>query len=223
MSETEVTTLGPLQLNAIEARVLGCLVEKEATTPDIYPLTLNSLLTACNQKTSRDPIMALSLGEVGHAVRQMEQRGLVRSVHGARVERYEHRMDKAYGLTMRKRALLCLLLLRGPQTLAELLTRSERIADFLGVDDVRDSLQLLIDHEPSYALCLARAPGQREDRYMHLLCGPVDASAYAAMVARDSQDGAGSSLAQRIAELEQRVQALEQRLEEALPGSPDQG
>jgi uncharacterized protein YceH (UPF0502 family) len=202
-----------LLLSPIEARILGCLVEKEATTPDTYPLTINSLVSACNQKTSRDPLMNLSPGDIGHALRQMAERDLVRQVYGARVERWEHRMDEAYQLTSRRRGLLAVLLLRGPQTLAELLTRVERIAALPGIEHVRDELDRLAEREPPLAVCLGRAPGQREDRYMHLLCGPVDREAFLASQSSDPAAASGSNaLAERIAELERRLDELEARL-----------
>jgi uncharacterized protein YceH (UPF0502 family) len=161
-------------LDAVEARILGALVEKQATTPEAYPLTVNALQLACNQKNNREPVGAFEAGELGHALRNMEARGWVRSVHGARAQRWEHRFAQAFSLTLRQQALLSLLLMRGPQTLSELASRSERIADFDGLDAVRDTLERLEQRRPALAVRLGRAAGQREDRYMHLLGGPVD-------------------------------------------------
>ena len=138
--ERPIPTLDPIQ-----ARLLGCLVEKEAITPDQYPLTENAIVVASNQKTSRDPVMELTPGEVGHTLRQLEPRQLVRSVHGARAQRYEHRLDKAYSLTAQQQALLAMLLLRGPQTLNELQTRTERMAKFAGPDDARHALERMAE------------------------------------------------------------------------------
>jgi uncharacterized protein YceH (UPF0502 family) len=207
MPETE--TLPPL--DAVQARVLGCLVEKAATTPDAYPLTENALVAACNQKTSREPVMDLEHGVVGHALRQLEDRGLVRVVHGARALRYEHRFDEGYTVTARQRAVLCLLLLRGPQTIAELLARSERLADFPGPDDVRDTLDRLAARQPPLVLRLPRGPGQREDRYTHLLCGAQAAAAAAARIPAGPAPAtaAHDDLRARIEALEARVAALE--------------
>src|SRR4051812_41406736 len=117
----------PAPLDAVGARILGCLIEKQATTPEAYPLTANAVQLACNQKNNREPVMELETSAVGHALRELEGRGLVRSVHGARAQRYEHRFAQAYSVTARQQALLSVMLLRGPQTLSELLTRSERI------------------------------------------------------------------------------------------------
>lgn len=205
-----------LRLTPVEARVLGSLIEKEATTPDQYPLTENSLTLACNQKTSRDPLMELSSGEVGHTLRQLEVRQMVRSQHAARAQRWEHRFATAYGVTTPQQAALCVLLLRGPQTISEILTRTERIARFAGLDEVRHTLERLAQREPALVTLLPRAPGQREDRWMHLLCGPVDQDTIAAP-ARPASGGAHSDLLARIEALEARLTALEAKL------APDSG
>ena len=194
------------QLDATQARVIGCLIEKAALTPEVYPMTVNAIVTAANQKTSRDPVMSVELGEAGHCLRKLEDRGLVRVVHGARALRYEHRFDEIYGVTSRQRAVLCLLLLRGPQTLSELFTRSDRLADFDSVDAVREILERLAARTPAMVVNLGRASGQREDRYMHLLSGPVSMEAYAA--------SAGPERAASRGELEQRVDALEAEVAE---------
>jgi len=211
MNET-ATPVSPFPLlDTVEARVLGALVEKEATTPEQYPMTENAMVLACNQKTSRDPIMNLSVGDVGHALRQMETRKLVRSQHGARAQRYEHRMAEAYSVTRQQQALLAALLLRGPQTVAELLTRTERMAKFADADDLRHVLDRLIQRDAPMVVRVPKGPGQREDRYMHLLCGPVDVDAIAAQRGGDGGGGpGGSALVQRVDELEARVAALEE-------------
>jgi uncharacterized protein YceH (UPF0502 family) len=193
-------------LSAIEARILGCLIEKQATTPEAYPLTANAVLMASNQKNNREPVMELEPGEIGHALREMEGRGLVRSVHGARAQRYEHRFATSFSVTSRQQALLAVLLLRGPQTLAELHTRSERLAPPADLDEIRQTMERLIQRTPALALNLGRAPGQREDRYMHLLCGPVSAGDFAAA----ADDAPGSS---KRGGLEARVEALEAEVE----------
>jgi len=197
-------------LDAIEARILGCLVEKAATTPEVYPLTENAVVTACNQKTSREPVMQLEPGKVAHALRVMEGRGLVRVAPSSqRALRYEHRFDTVYGTTARQRAVLCVMLLRGPQILAELLSRCERIAAFPSLDDVRDTVERLAAREPALVVRLGRAAGQREDRYMHLLAGEVDVQAWAASAASASAaTGSRGDLAQRVERLEAELAAL---------------
>ncbi len=201
------------QLDTTEARILGCLIEKAAITPEAYPLTVNALVAACNQKTSRDPIMQLETGEVAHALRRMEERALVKVAPSSqRAIRYEHRFDAIYGVTARQRAALCVLLLRGAQTLGEIFTRTERLADFPSIDDVRDTLDRLIQREPALVVRVPHAPGQREDRYMHLLNGPVDVTAHAAAPAR--APARQSDLEARVAELESEVAALRSELAE---------
>jgi uncharacterized protein YceH (UPF0502 family) len=203
-----------LLLTAIEARVLGCLVEKEATTPEQYPLTENSVLLACNQKTSRDPVMELSAGEVGHALRRMEERRLLRSVHGSRAQRYEHRLADAYAVTRAQQALLALLLLRGPQTAPELLQRCERVQRFADLDELLHTLERLAQRSPALVVRVPRSGGQREDRFMHLLCGAVDVEALREQAAgspRASLPGR-DELLERISALEARIDLLEQRL-----------
>ena len=220
MNETDPTpaataaALDPtLVLTAIEARVLGCLIEKEATTPEQYPLTENALVVASNQKTSRDPLMELSLGDVGHALRQLEPRRLVRSVHGSRAQRYEHRFAQAYGITTPQQAVLSVLLLRGAQTLNELFTRTERIGRFADADDLRHTLERLMQREPTLVVRLPKASGQREERFAHLLCGPIDVDALAAAAPSANVSSATrSALEERIAALEARVAALENAL-----------
>ena len=208
-----------LLLTAIEARLLGCLIEKEATTPEQYPLTENALVVASNQKTSRDPLMDLSPGDVGHALRQLEPRRLVRSVHGSRAQRYEHRFAQTYGITTPQQAVLSVLMLRGAQTLNELLTRTERIGRFADADDLRHTLERLAQREPALVVRLPKAAGQREERYAHLLCGPIDVEALAAVAAPAASTSSSSrgALEERIAALEARIAALENALGVAPP------
>lgn len=207
------------RLDAIEARLLGCLVEKAALTPEAYPLTVNAAVLAANQKSSREPVMNLEPGAVEHALRRLEDRKLVAVVHGARAQRYEHRLDTAWQLTPPQRALLTLLFLRGPQTLPELLARSERLARFESAGEVRDTLARLAQREPALVVNVGRQPGQREDRWMHLCSGAVaihsppghdepDDAAAAAAARRGGEPG----LAARVAELEAKVAELEARL-----------
>ena len=221
MNDTADSPASALALvDAIEARILGSLIEKEATTPEAYPLTANALVLACNQKNNRDPVLELEPGDVGHALRVMEERGLVRSVHGARAQRYEHRFNQAWSVTLKQQAILSVMLLRGPQTLAELFNRCERLQAFADLDEVRQTLERLIQKTPSMAVKLGRQSGQREDRYMHLLGGPVDDSAFAAPAPRatPAERSTRSDLESRIEALEARVAELEaQRLQPRQP------
>jgi len=207
-------------LDAIEARILGCLVEKAATTPEVYPLTLNALVAACNQKTSREPVMHLEPGAVAHALRVLEEQRLVKvAASSQRALRYEHRFESRWNVTARQRAVLCVMLLRGPQTPAELLARAERLADFLSLDDVRDTLERLLQREPALVAALPLAHGQREIRYMHLLGGPLDLEALAATESAPAASR-NSDLAERVERLEAEVAALREELA-ALRGPAD--
>jgi uncharacterized protein len=204
----------PALLSAVEGRILASLFEKAATTPDQYPLTVNALQLACNQKNNRDPLMQLEQGEIVHALRQLETRGWARqSSEGVRAQRWEHRFDAHLGLTPRKAAVLCTLLLRGPQTLNEIHTRSERLAAFPEVGDVEDALERLIEREPPLVVKLPRQPGQREERYMHLLFGPVDPELLAETVASARPARAAGGLEARVEALEAEVATLREALE----------
>lgn len=203
-----------LVLNAAEARVLGSLIEKKELTPDVYPLSLNAAHAAANQKTAREPVMVLEQAEVQRALKLLEQKGLARQVFGSRVERYEHQLAQRFSLTTPQIALVGLLLLRGPQTAYELLARSERMARFSSIEDLRDNLDLLIGRRPPLVQQLDRAPGQREERFVHLLCEPVDGSAFSAPVVAS---GRTSDLEARVATLEEQVARLSERLD-ALTG-----
>ncbi|RUM98423.1 DUF480 domain-containing protein [Pseudaminobacter arsenicus] len=206
----EATTDLPV-LTPSEARVLGCLIEKKELTPDVYPLTLNAAHAAANQKTAREPVMVLEQMEVHRALKLLEQKQLVRQVFGSRVERYEHLAAQRFSLTSQQIAILGLLLLRGPQTANELLARSERMARFPSVDDLRGELDMLIGKRPALVQEVGRGPGQREDRYAHLLSGAVDVAALAAQRGTASQPA--SDLVTRIEALEEEVAVLRARLD----------
>jgi len=210
---TSETTTAPIDvpLTAAEARVLGCLIEKQATTPEVYPLTLNALVLACNQKTSREPLMNLTAGQVGQGLRSLEGRGLSRLVMGSRADRWEHRADKALELVAAQVVLIGLLLLRGPQTVNELLTRSSRMYAFEDAEQLQHNLERLITRG---LLCqLPRQAGQREDRYMHLLGDPADLQAIIEARASHVERPSGSAYDEsRLDALEARVAELEERL-----------
>ena len=162
-------------LNEVEARVLGALVEKDITTPDYYPLSLNALVNACNQKNNRDPVMTLDEDAVRHALDGLHAQNLAGPAGGAdsRVTKYEHRMQEAFNFNRAETALVCVLLLRGAQTPGELRGRAERMHRFEALDDVQSALQRLMQREPPMVKVLPRQPGTKEARYMHLLSGGV--------------------------------------------------
>lgn len=201
-------------LSPAEARVLGSLIEKKELTPDVYPLTLNATQAAANQKTAREPVMSLEPAEVHRALKTLEQKGLVRQVFGSRVERYEHLAAQHFSLTRPQAALLGLLLLRGPQTAHELLARSERLTRFQSVEALRSELDMLIGKRPPLVKEIGRAPGQREDRYAHLLSGDVAAAPVATAAATPAPSLSSiAELEARIGSLEKQVAQLAERLE----------
>lgn len=206
----------PALLTAAEARALGCLIEKEATTPDVYPLTIAAVHGAANQKTAREPVMALEVGAVNHALRQLEAKGLARQVFSSRAERYEHRTAAHFGLTQGQVALLGLLLLRGPQTAGELLARSERLHAFADIDEVRHQLDRLARRQPALLVQLPRGSGQREDRVAHLLCGAVNVDVVAARGTAASGEPPAPALAARVSALETEVAELRQQVQRLL-------
>ena len=205
-------------LSPQEVRLLGCLIEKQATTPETYPLTLNAAVLACNQKTSRDPVMNLNPGDVGKALRSLENRGLARLVMGSRADRWEQRSDKQLELIHAQVILIGLLLLRGPQTLNELLSRSNRMHDFEDPAEVEHQLQRLAGR--GLACQLPRQSGQREDRYMHLLGDPTELQAAILKSPAERVDDRGDEES-RIQQLEARLAALEERLARLESGAAD--
>lgn len=208
---TEHDTDAGFQLNSTEIRILGSLIEKQATNPETYPLTLNALVLACNQKTSREPVMNLTQGQVGQSLRALEGSGFTRLVMGSRADRWEHKVDKTLELVPAQVILLGLLFLRGPQTLNELLTRSSRMHDFEDTEQVQHQLERLIARD--LALLIARQPGQREDRYTHALGDPADIEAIIAARQQPSERNSHSGVSlERFEALEARIAALEARL-----------
>jgi uncharacterized protein YceH (UPF0502 family) len=161
------------QLTPLEARVLGVLVEKQHTVPDSYPLSLNALTLGCNQKTARDPVLNATEAEVLQAVDGLKEQALVNEVSGSRVVRFEHNAQRALGVPTQSVALLALLMLRGPQTAAELRLNTERLHKFADISSVEGFLDELAGKEPPFVVKLPRRPGEREARWAHLLCGEV--------------------------------------------------
>ena len=187
-------------------------MEKEITTPDYYPLSLNALVNACNQKSNRDPVMDVEESAVREALYSLGEKGLAGPVSSAesRVTKYEHRMQEVFNFTRRESAIVCVLLLRGPQTPGELRGRTERLFSFDDLADVQSTLQRLVQHDPPLAKMLARQPGTKEARYVHLLAG--DAEAWD--TAQPSAAAGSGSLAgsEQISMLEEAVARLEQEL-----------
>lgn len=211
MSAEHATASPTPALGAIDIRVLGALIEKQASHPETYPLTLNALVLACNQKTSREPVMQLGQGQVGQSLRLLEGLGMTRLVMGSRADRWEQRLDKVLELVPAQLTLLGLLFLRGPQTVGELLARSGRLHAFEDAEQLGHQLERLVAR--GLAMALELQPGQREGRYCHALGSPADReaamSAYASAVPLESPQRSADL---RIDELEARLTALEERL-----------
>jgi len=196
-------------LTPIEVRVLGALIEKDITTPDYYPLSLNALVNACNQKNNRDPVMNLDEGAVQDALVSLQEKRLAGPAGGAdsRVTKYEHRLQEVYNFDRRETAVLCVLLLRGPQTPGELRGRTERMHRFEGLDEVQMALQRLIERDPPLVTVLPRQPGTKESRYAQLLSGEVEA--WQPPPGAVASGGAStSSNSERLEHLEEEVASL---------------
>lgn len=208
------------QLTEAEARVLGALLEKETTTPEYYPLSLNALMNACNQKSNREPVMTLDEDAVRGALRSLTEHMLARpAASDGRVAKYEHRLQEVFNFHRNEAAVLCVLLLRGPQTPGELRNRTERLYSFDDLESVHSALNLLMKREPPLVKVLARQPGTKEARFAHLLCG--EGGVFAPGKETDTAVGAAGESPERIerceAEIEtlkNEVAALRQQMEE---------
>ena len=201
-------------LTDVDTRVLGALVEKELTTPEYYPLSLNALVNACNQKSNRDPVMSLDEAAVHEALRSLEKKGLAGPADNmvSRVSKYEHRLQEAYNFTRHEIAVLAELLLRGPQTPGELRSRADRMHKFDDLGIVQSTLQRLMKREPALVKVLPRQPGTKEARYAHLLSGDVEApppEPSTAAVAASIPSGS-----ERLTRLEDQVASLQSEIED---------
>ena len=194
-------------LSDIEARVLGALMEKQLTTPDVYPLTLNSLVTACNQKTSRVPVMNLQNGAVQHCLNDLEKRDFVDVEYGSRANKYKQKLYRVLHFDKPEQALFCLLLLRGPQTANELFARSKRMYDFADQAAVEELLDKHLGKLKPLVFKIPAQAGQREDRFTHTMCGEPDLSNLPAPTSR-----ATSSNNEEVTELKARIEKLEEQV-----------
>jgi uncharacterized protein YceH (UPF0502 family) len=205
-------------LSPEEARVLGALIEKDITTPDYYPLSLNALVNACNQKNNRDPVMSLDENTVRDALVTLQGKRLAGPASGAdsRVTKYEHRIQEVFNFTRAETAVMDVLLLRGPQTPGELRGRTERMYKFEELSDVQATLQRLMQREPSLVKMLPRQPGTKESRYAHLLSGDVEgfvAPPEIASATGAGDDGRIGRLENEVAELRREVAELREQME----------
>ena len=223
MSNAQDSSASDALLTPIQARILGCLMEKQRTTPDQYPLTLNALVSACNQKSAREPVMQLSSGEVGHAVNQLRDKGLLHVSFTGRTERYDHKLVGTYFLSREEQAILCVLMLRGPQTLGELRTNTARLADFADLDAVAAALRTLATRDQALVVELPRLPGKREERYAHRLCGELKVEEWAPRIAPSGTPQDSIPKEERLGALEAEVASLRADLDRlwALSGLAD--
>jgi uncharacterized protein YceH (UPF0502 family) len=207
----------PVDADAAEIRVLGCLIEKQRITPDVYPLSLNALRAACNQSTNRDPVVEYDEGEIRQALERLAQRGWARlaSGRGSRAAKYRHLLDDALRLDGREMALLCVLMLRGPQTPGELKQRSERLHRFDAPDGVQETLDVLVGRE--LVARLPRRPGQKEQRYVQLL-GRQHIEPDRTDSSMASADASTGTLEARVARLENELERLRDEFEESREG-----
>jgi len=203
-----------LTLTETEVRVLGSLIEKDITTPDYYPLSLNALVNACNQKSNREPVLQLDENAVRDALNDLQERRLAGPAGGAdsRVTKYEHRTQEVFNFTRAEVAVLCVLLLRGPQTPGELRGRTERMHRFETLDDVQSALQKLMQRQPPLVKVLPRQPGTKESRWVHLLAGDVVVPEAPQATAAGASYGLGDG--DRLAQLEEEVGGLRRELGE---------
>jgi len=199
-------------LTTEQVRVLGCLMEKHLATPKNYPLTANSLMLACNQKSNRAPIMALEEGKVVGTAQQLNELGYVSIDYGERVVKYSHRAPGVFKVTREEQAILAMLMLREPLTLNDLKARTEKMVGFESTTQVQESVEQLMARSPALVMQLPVAVGQREERYTHLLAGEPDLSSLA-IKAKPSATKSGQ--AEKIAELEARIARLEEALDMA--------
>ena len=198
-------------LSDVEARVLGCLVEKEITTPEYYPLSLNALVNACNQKSNRDPLVHLEEDAVRQALRGLGEQMLARSASGdSRVSKYEHRLADAFNFTRPETAIVCELLLRGPQTPGELRSRADRMHPFEDLSVVQSTLKHLMEREPPLVKVLPRQAGNKEARYVHLLSGDVEVRE--SQPVREAVVSSSAAENTRISELENEIAGLKKEV-----------
>jgi uncharacterized protein len=203
-------------LSEVECRVLGALIEKDITTPDYYPLSLNALVNACNQKNNRDPVMNLDENAVRDALHSLQEKRLAGPAGGAdsRVTKYEHRVQEVFNFTRAETAVMDVLLLRGPQTPGELRGRSERMYRFEELADLQSTLQKLIQREPPLVKMLPRQPGTKEARYAHLLAGDVEGYVPPPETIRAAEDDSRMArLESEVAELRRELSELKQQVE----------
>ena len=200
-----------IEFDEVEARILGCLIEKENTTPDYYPLTLNALMNACNQRSNRNPVVDYDEGIVEIGLESLQRKDVVYLFYGAgsRTPKYKHLLPKVLEMEFPETAIICVLLLRGAQTLGELNQRTSRIYEFSGLDEVGRTIESLVNRDEPLVVRLPKQPGQKDGRVMHLLSGEIDLE----NISFETASSGGTGTKNRIAELEKKVEFLEREFE----------
>lgn len=198
-------------LDPTEARVIACLMEKQLTTPNNYPLSMNSLLLACNQKTNRVPVMNLTEGQLGHVVSQLEKKDLVGVDYGGRATHVTHRVMTPFGINRKQQAVMAVLMVREPLTLNDIKTKTNRMENFDDADEVNQVVESLLDREQPLVIRIPKGPGSREDRFTHLLCGEVKIDTVMSQVKSKA-----SPASSKVNDLEQRVEQLEAQVSQLM-------
>ena len=209
--DSDLSTGSAPQLSVLELRVLGAIMEKQLTTPNAYPMTLNSIITACNQKSSREPISNHQQGEVKRTLLELQDKKFVSQEYGSRAEKYRQQLIKHLELGKKQQALLCVMMLRGPQTVSELDTRTQRMCHFADREDLEHCIERLCDRSTPYAIRLGQQPGQRGERIGHLFSGVPTISAYSEPAAQPlvKKNDTVALLEMEVADLQKSVSTLE--------------
>jgi len=204
-----------IELNEIEARIVGCLIEKENTTPDYYPLTLNALINAFNQKSNRNPVVSYEEETVEQGLESLQRKDVVYLFYGSgsRTPKYKHLLPKLLELDHPETAIMCVLLLRGAQTLGELNQRTNRLYEFSGLDEINQAVESMIRREEPLVFKLPKQPGQKEGRIAHLLCGDIDVESFVYEVPKSTRTS-NTELAQRVEKLESELDSIRNEFQE---------
>ena len=202
-----------IQLTPQQVRVLGCLMEKHLATPKNYPLSTNSLVLACNQKTNREPVMNLTEGQVGHLIKELVELNLVGIDYGSRTNKISHRVNGKLTENRKEQAIMCMLMLRAPLTLNDIKARTDRMVQFDSVNEIQTIIDELTNKAEPLVIIIPKGSGRREDRYTHLLCGEPDIEAISQSISKEVSSTRNEESQSKIQELEARIAKLEEQME----------
>ena len=201
-----------IQLTPQQVRVLGCLMEKHLATPKNYPLSTNSLVLACNQKTNREPVMNLTEGQVGHLIKELVELNLVGIDYGSRTNKISHRVNGKLTENRKEQAIMCMLMLRAPLTLNDIKARTDRMVQFDSVNEIQTIIDELTNKAEPLVIIIPKGSGRREDRYTHLLCGEPDIEAISQSISKEVSSTRNEESHSKIQELEARIAKLEEQM-----------